>query len=92
MRLGGTVQLLGNRRDRRRQGHFIVIAMAPKIDHLGVMRIAQNAEEVALGERFRVATQQFVSTGAERAGKHGTCRTHYLLRRPHHEVERLLLR
>src|SRR5581483_9779660 len=86
------VELLGHRRRGHGRRDLEVIAAPSKIDHVGIMRITQNAREVVLTETRAVATQHL-----PRLDPHGRGTSRALLGgdradRLAHEAERFVAR
>ena len=69
-RRSGSRELIGNRRNSSRRRDLEVIAALAEIDHIRVVRVAENAQEEALVERLAVAAQELARLAANGARRH----------------------
>ena len=57
-RSGRSIELLRDRGDLHRQRDLVVIAATTQIDDVAVVRVLQDADEVALAQALAVATEK----------------------------------
>jgi hypothetical protein len=84
--------LIGHRRNLDRHCDVIVITTATKVDHVTVVRILQDANEVALAEALAVTPKQLERLLADAARRNGTIARREDRDRTRDEAKRFLAR
>ena len=87
MRRRGTVQLLGDRCNRRRKRHLEIVTAAPEVDDVGIMSVAKDPVEEPVAEALTVTTEQLERLPSQCRRGDNTITLHHRSGRTLHEVE-----